>query len=88
MRTIITAIEAEVLRCELRCKCGRAFTATDFVDIDNVLTLTCGGVQKVNAMADADGCGATPLAIVFGSDWAREFWSEERQYAKPEAAEA
>jgi hypothetical protein len=82
MTTIITAIEAEVLRCELRCKCGRPFSADDFCDIDNVLSLKCGGLD-----GNKDGCGATPLAIVFGSDWAREFWVEEHEYAEPPAAQ-
>jgi hypothetical protein len=77
---VVTGIEGEIRRCALRCTCGRAFVASDFLDIDNVVTLTCGGLG-------GDGCGATPLVIVFGSDFARELWNEEAHYAESEAAE-
>jgi hypothetical protein len=78
---IVTGIEAEVVRCNLRCSCGRQFVENDFSDVDNVMTLKCGGLHGWGG-----GCGATPLAIVFGSDHARGLWGEEHAYAEGEEA--
>jgi hypothetical protein len=71
---IVTGIEAEVLRCELRCTCGRQLGAKDFCDVDNVMTLKCGGLH---GNEDGVGCGTTLLVIVFGSDHARGLWDVE-----------
>jgi len=80
---IVTGIEADVLRCNLRCTCGRQFSENDFSDVDNVVTLKCGGMY---AEEKGDGCGAVALVIVFGSDHARELWGEEHAYAEGEEA--
>jgi hypothetical protein len=84
---IVTGIEAEVLRCNLRCTCGRQLGENDFCDVDNVMTLKCGGLYREDGCGAKDGCGATLLVIVFGSDHARGLWGEEHAYAEPEAAE-
>jgi hypothetical protein len=81
---VITGIEAEILRCNLRCTCGRQLDESDFLDIDNVVTLKCG---SAHGAGDGGGCGATLLVIVFGSDFVREFWSEEHDYAESAAAQ-